>query len=93
MAGSYDRRNFNPYFHRGGGGNPLPPSYRNKAFLIVMATAMYAAFLYHSGTYHRWHGTSLIFILGIDTTSFHSSTFIKVEQANSLTVIVTEHRR
>jgi hypothetical protein len=50
MAGSYDRRNLNPYFHRGGsGGNPLPSSYRNKAFLIVMATALYAAFLYHSG--------------------------------------------
>ena len=49
MAGSYDRRNLNPYFHRGGGGNPLPSSYRNKAYLIVMATALYAAFLHHSG--------------------------------------------
>ncbi len=49
MAGSYDRRNLNPYFHRSGGGNPLPSSYRNKAFLIVIATALYAAFLYHSG--------------------------------------------
>ena len=53
MAGIYDRRNLNPYFHRGGGGggNPLPSSYRNKAFIIVLATALYAAFLYHSGAF------------------------------------------
>ena len=46
---AYDRRNLNLY-HRGGGGNPLPSSYRNKALLIVGATALYTAFLYHSGT-------------------------------------------
>lgn len=30
-------------------GTPLPSSYRNKALLIVAATALYTAFLYHSG--------------------------------------------
>ena len=44
----YDRRNLNLY-HRGGGGSPLPSSYRNKALLIVAATALYTAFLYHTG--------------------------------------------
>lgn len=43
MASMYSRR------PRGGGGNPLPPSYRNKALLIIAAIAVYTAFLYHSG--------------------------------------------
>jgi hypothetical protein len=46
---AYDRRNLNLYHRGGGGGAPLPSSYRNKAFLIVGATALYTAFLYHSG--------------------------------------------
>jgi len=37
-----------------GGGNPLPPSYRNKALLIIAAIAVYTAFLYHSGKYRLW---------------------------------------
>jgi len=32
-------------------GTPLPSSYRNKALLIVAATALYTAFLYHSGMF------------------------------------------
>ena len=59
---AYDRRNLNLY-HRGGGGNPLPSSYRNKALLIVGATALYTAFLYHSGTicfdYYCFDGPAL----------------------------------
>ena len=46
---AYDRRNLNLYHRGGGGGAPLPSSYRNKALLIVGATALYTAFLYHSG--------------------------------------------
>ena len=45
---AYDRR-APSHYHRGGGGNPLPSSYRNKALLVVAATAAYTAFLYHSG--------------------------------------------
>jgi len=39
-----------------GGGNPLPPSYRNKALLIIAAIAVYTAFLYHSGKYRSGCG-------------------------------------
>lgn len=46
---AYDRRNLNLYHRGGGGGAPLPSSYRNKALLIIGATALYTAFLYHSG--------------------------------------------
>lgn len=53
---AYDRRNLNLY-HRGGGGSPLPSSYRNKALLIIAATALYTAFLYHSGGAGQFLGT------------------------------------
>jgi len=54
----YDnRRNVNLHGHRGSGGNPLPSSYRNKALLIVAATALYTAFLYHSGGAGQFLGT------------------------------------
>ncbi|KAL7537636.1 hypothetical protein ACHAXR_012007 [Thalassiosira sp. AJA248-18] len=53
---AYDRRSLNLY-HRGGGGTPLPSSYRNKALLIVAATAAYTAFLYHSGGAGQFLGT------------------------------------
>ena len=45
---AYDRRNLNLY-HRGGSGGGISSSYRNKALLIVAATALYTAFLYNSG--------------------------------------------
>lgn len=80
MAGSYDRRNLNPYFHRGGsvgGGNPLPTSYRNKAFLIVMATALYAAFLHHSGACNIYSYFNSSFNL------YSQQQLKKVEQVNS----------
>ena len=48
---AYDRRNLNLYHRGGGGGNPLSSSYRNKAILIVGATALYTAFLYNSGMF------------------------------------------
>ena len=52
LMSSYDRRNLNLYHRGGGGGAPLPSSYRNKALLIVAATAIYTAFLYNSGMSH-----------------------------------------
>jgi len=45
------RSNLNIYHRGGGGGNALPSSYRNKALLIIAATALYTAFLYHSGMF------------------------------------------
>lgn len=45
---AYGRRDINHY-HRGVNSNSLPSSYRNKAILIIGATALYTAFLYHSG--------------------------------------------
>jgi hypothetical protein len=52
LMSSYERRNLNLYHRGGGGGAPLPSSYRNKALLIVAATAIYTAFLYNSGMSH-----------------------------------------
>lgn len=43
-------------YHRGG-GNPLPSSYRNKALILITATALYTAWLYHSGM--LWYFLSL----------------------------------
>ena len=45
---AYGRRDINHY-QRGVNPNALPSSYRNKAILIIGATALYTAFLYHSG--------------------------------------------
>ena len=45
------RRNI---YHRGSGGTPLPSSYRNKALLIIAVTALYTAYLYHSGMSSGW---------------------------------------
>jgi len=50
---AYGRRAI--HYHRG--GNALPSSYRNKALLIVGATALYTAFLYHSGGAGKFLGT------------------------------------
>eukprot|EP00804_Cyclotella_cryptica_P025943 CCRYP_002775-RB/>CCRYP_002775-RB protein AED:0.23 eAED:0.23 QI:0/0.87/0.88/1/0.75/0.77/9/104/612 len=41
-----------------GGGNPLPSSYRNKALLLISATALYTAWLYHSGGAGQFLGSS-----------------------------------
>mmetsp|Transcript_39371 Transcript_39371/g.72116 ORF Transcript_39371/g.72116 Transcript_39371/m.72116 type:complete len:584 (-) Transcript_39371:160-1911(-) len=51
------RSNLNIYHRGGGGGNALPSSYRNKALLIIAATALYTAFLYHSGGAGQFLGT------------------------------------
>lgn len=55
---AYDRRNLNLY-HRGGSGGGISSSYRNKALLIVAATALYTAFLYNSGGAGKFLGGSV----------------------------------
>ena len=44
--------------YRRGGGSPLPSSYKNKALIIIFATAIYTAWLYHSGGAGQFLGSS-----------------------------------